>query len=562
MVFFDYIVAAIPMLGILIFVHELGHFVVAKLCGVRVLKFSLGFGPPIGFGDRRLRWERGGTEYVIAWVPLGGFVRMLGEQLPGDAESPVPIPEDARPDEYLDAKPTWQKIAIVLAGPAMNLALPVLLFGVMLWSGIPKATAVVGTVERDSPAAEAGIEPGDRILAIDGEPVRWWDEVVDGIRERRAGALSLTVERDDERLAVALPLGSRSALDAFGDVREIGWAGLGHERLPTLVGVPDAGSPAARAGLRSGDRIVRIGDTAVEDWDELEAAYAAHAGGSVEIEVARGLEEDAPRETVTVAALGRLADLGVVSAPILVGRVVDGMPAAQAGLAPGDLILAVDGRTVGSFRHFADTVRASGGRPLEITYARDGAVHRVSIAPVEREVPGPFGIEGMDEKVYQVGIAHALATLPGESALDQERNPLVALPRAVGMTVENTGALIEGLGKLLSGQVGADQLRGPITIVQIARKSLDIGWQAYLITMIFISINLGILNLLPIPILDGGQLVIFSIEGIKRAPISLRTREFVQQIGFIVLVLLMGLAFWNDLSHQWAKLVEWLSTEL
>ena len=119
-----------------------------------------------------------------------------------------------------------------------------------------------------------------------------------------------------------------------------------------------------------------------------------------------------------------------------------------------------------------------------------------------------------------------------------------------------------GLGKLLTFQLGADQLRGPITIIQIARKSLDIGWQAYLITMIFISINLGILNLLPIPILDGGQILIFSIEGIKRAPISLRTREVVQQLGFIVLVMMMGLAFWNDLSGQWAKLVEWLSTDL
>jgi regulator of sigma E protease len=438
----------------------------------------------------------------------------------------------------------------------------VLLFMVMLWTGIPKATAVVGMVERDSPAAVAGVRPGDVIAAVEGEPVAWWEEVVADVRSRSDRDLSLTVIRDGEPLEVTLPLGSRSALDEFGDVQEIGWAGLGHERLPTLIGVPEADSPAARAGLRSGDRVVRVGNAEVEDWDALEAVYGGLEGGPVEVEVARGIEEDAPRETLEVPALGSLSTLGVVSAPILVGRVVEGMPASEAGLRAGDLILAVDGRTVGSFRLFADTVRASGGRTLDITYARDGVVHRVSVQPVERDVPGPFGIEGMDEKVYQVGIAHALATLPGRMGLDQERNPLVAVPRAVGMTIKNTGALIRGLGKLVRGEVGTDQLRGPITIVQIARKSLDLGWQAYLITMIFISINLGILNLLPIPILDGGQLVIFSIEGIKRAPISLRTRELVQQLGFIVLVLLMGLAFWNDLSHQWAKLVAWLGTEL
>jgi regulator of sigma E protease len=561
MLIFEYAFAAIPMLGILIFVHELGHFVVAKLCGVRVLKFSLGFGPPIGFGDHRLRWVRGGTEYVVAWVPLGGFVRMLGEQMPGDAESPVEIPDDARPDEYLDAKPTWQKIAIVLAGPGMNLALPILLFMVMLWAGIPKPASVVGMVEVDSPAAEVGLLPGDRIVAIDGEPVEWWEQVVDGIRTGGGRDLAVTIERESERLEVTLPLGSRTALDDFGDAEEVGWGGIGHERLPALIAVQAVDSPAALAGLRSGDRIIRVGGVEAEDWEQLAQAYSSAASDPVEIELARGLEADAPHRTLNVPALGSLAALGVVSAPILVGSVVEGMPAARAGLLAGDLIVAVDGLPVGSFRLFADTIRASGGRALEISFVREGVVQSASIQPIEREVPGPFGIDGMEEKVFQVGIAHALATLPGVTGLDRERDPVTSFRRALGMTVRNASLIVRGFGKLVTGQVGADQLRGPITIVQIARESLDRGWQVYLGMMMFISINLGILNLLPIPILDGGQLVIFSIEGIKRSPLSLRTREFVQQIGFVVLMLLMGLAFWNDLSGQWSKLVEWLSTE-
>ena len=139
---FDTLVAVIPMLGILIVVHELGHFLVAKACGVRVLKFSIGFGAPIGFGKFRTRWEKNGTEYVIGWIPLGGFVRMLGEPMPGDEEFMEPVPEDARDDEFLERKPVWQKLAVVFAGPAMNLLLPVVCLIGILWNGVDRFDAV------------------------------------------------------------------------------------------------------------------------------------------------------------------------------------------------------------------------------------------------------------------------------------------------------------------------------------------------------------------------------------------------------------------------------------
>lgn len=560
MVLFDYIVAAIPMLGILVFVHEFGHFVVAKLCGVRVLKFSLGFGSPIGFGRHRLRWERHGTEYVISWIPLGGFVRMLGEALPGDEESALEIPSDARPEEYLDAKPAWQKIAITLAGPAMNLALPIVLLTGMLWVGMPKPNSIIGLVERGSPAAEAGLEPGDRIVSIDGTPVQWWRQVQRRVRDATPGQeLDVSVERGDQTRSLVLPVGVRDSLDPYGEAREVGWLGLGHDRLPALIGVPQADSLAALSGLKSGNVILRVGEIETEDWDQWAEAYAAVRAETVEVEVAEGIDEDADRELRIIPALGSVSALGVIPAPILVGAVVPDMPAAAAGVKAGDLVLELDGRPVGSFHHFADTIRASEGAVLALTYARDGVTQTVPLQAVQRTVPGIFGIDGLEETVYQIGLSHAVATLPGPLGLDRERNPLVAIPRAVAMTGENIAAMLDGLSRMFSGQVGLEQVRGPITIVQFARKSLDLGWQAYLTMMIFISLNLGILNLLPIPILDGGQLVIHSIEGIKRAPISLRTREFVQQIGFVTLMLLMGLAFWNDLSAQWKKLVDWLS---
>lgn len=563
MVFFDYAFAAIPMLGILVSVHEFGHFVVAKLCGVRVLKFSIGFGAPIGFGRHRLRWERNGTEYLVAWLPLGGYVRLLGESIPGEGGDETDQWVDARPDEYLEAKPIWQKVSISLAGPAMNLLLPVVLFMVMLWVGIPKTSSVVGMVERQSPAAESGLMAGDQILSIGGQSVSWWSDVEKAVQEQSNGVIELSVLREDSSLELKIPMGERSALDEFGDVRSIGWIGVSPHRLPALVGIPDENSLAARSGLRSGDRVVAVDGEPVEDWESFAKAYAAAGlSESVVLTVEEGLDEDPAERDVSVPGLGLLSELGAISATVLVGEVVPGMPAERAGLRPGDLILEVDGRPVGSFGHFADTVRSSQGRPLSIAYARDGQVTVKAITPVVREVAGPFEIDGLEEQVYQVGLAHAMATLPGRVEVDRERNPVLAFSRAVVMTADNVGLLLRGLGKLVTGEASTDQLRGPITIVQIARKSLDIGWQAYFAMMIFISINLALINLLPIPVLDGGALLIYSIEAIKRTPISLRTRELVHQFGFVVVLTIMGLAFWNDLSGQWYKFVEWLESEL
>ena len=561
----DYLFAVIPMLGILIFVHELGHFLVAKACGVRVLKFSLGFGAPIGIGRHRLRWERGGTEYVIAWIPLGGFVKMLGEHLDAvQGEEPEVL--DARPDEYLSAKPVWQKLAIVFAGPAMNLLFPVVAFVGVLAVGTPRPAPVIGMVEPASPAYESGLRAGDTVLAIDGEPVEWWEDVVRAVRENPGAQFDVDVERGGAPLELALAVDSRSDLDPFGKVHTVGWIGVGNRRLPTVLGVPRSDSVAAAAGLRSGDRVDSVAGVEVEDWESLRKAYEARSHGELAFSVSRAVETEgeleAPPERASrelgVPALGDLAALGVIPATILVQRVEPGMPAAEAGLQAGDLILEVDGEVVGSFASFATTVLTSGGRSLAITYARAGQTRTVDVAPQVTMVPGPLGIEGMDEEVYRVGIAHAQPTLPGAQKLDRERNPIVSFPRAIERTIDVTGMFLVGLGKLASGEVGTDKLTGPIGIAEIARKSLDLGWLVYLNTMILISINLGILNLLPIPILDGGQALLFTVEAVRRSPMSMRTRELVQSLGFGVLIMLMGLAFWNDLSRHWSRFVDWL----
>lgn len=559
----EFAFAFVAMLGVLITVHEFGHFLAAKLCGVRVLKFSIGFGPPIGIGRFRLAWQRGGTEYVIAWFPLGGFVRMLGdttEDAIGDrTEEPdwASDPELAR--QTLGSKNIWQKLLIIGAGPAMNLVLPVLVIWGTLMAGVDRPTAVVGSVERGSPAAAAGIRPGDRIVAVDGEAVRWWEEVESAVRERPAGRITLALERPGagapQPLQVELHVAAREGVDTFRDTLEVGWLGLQHPRQKAVLGITDGDSPAARHGLRSGDLVLAVAEREVADWNEFVEAYeAAPAGGPVALRVERGPQDARETLELEAPALGDVGALGVIPAVVLVAAVSPDMPAAEAGIEPGDLVVAVDGHPIGSFATFQETVLASKGRPLRIQVARDGETRLVSVSPRRTKTD----VSGGEEELYLIGIQGENAILMGAVGEDRELNPFVAIPRSVGLTWDATALFLRGLKKLVFGEISSRNLGGPIEIARQSHLALQRGWQDFLQLLVLISINLGILNLLPIPILDGGQALVFTVEAVKRGPLSQRTREIVQQVGLIFLVTLMGFAFWNDLSRHWAGFLEWI----
>ena len=552
----SYAFAFVLLLLVLIFVHELGHFLVAKACGVRVLKFSLGFGPPIGFGRWRLAWRRGDTDYVVAWFPLGGFVKMLGEN-PDEQDDPE---LHAHPSEALGAKPLWQKLAIVFAGPVMNLLLPVVVFVGMQAVGTLRADAVIGTVETGSPAAAADLRPGDRIVEIAGQPVRWWHDLAVVLRDSHGEQVTLRYQRGEAGGAARLAVATRSGFDEFGQVRDEGWIGIGHARPRAVLGVPAATAPAQRAGLRSGDVVTAVSGEPIEDWYGFLAAYAAAgSSGTVRIDVERKATTEDESLSFDVPALGDAAALGVLRANVLVSVVEAGAPADRAGIESGDLIVEFDGQPVTSFFSFAQAVSTSAGRPIALVIARQGALHELSIAP--ELIPTDMGF-GMKEPRYRIGIGGFDATLPGRVAIDQQRNPLVSLPGAIGMTVDVTRVFMVGLGKIVTGEISRKQVAGPLGIAEIAGDAFQRGWEAYLRIMVLISINLGILNLLPIPVLDGGQAMVFLVEGIKRSPLSLRTRLAVQQLGLTMLVLLMGLAFWNDLSRLWSRVVEWLPSGL
>jgi len=271
--------AFVLMLGPLIFIHELGHFLMAKLFDVKVLRFSLGFGPAIGIGRWRLAFRRGETEYVAAWFPLGGYVKMVGES-PQDGE-PSEDEERLEPGEEhraFNRKPAWQRLLILFAGPAMNLLLPVLVFGTALALGMPRKDAVIGTVESASPAAQAGLAVGDRVLAVAGEPVRWWEDVEDAIRTRAGETLTLRIERDGATLDVPLAVEARSGLDLYGTATEVGFAGIGHDRVAAVVGVVEEGAPATATALRPGDLVRQVDGEPVADWNAFAARYAQADG--------------------------------------------------------------------------------------------------------------------------------------------------------------------------------------------------------------------------------------------------------------------------------------------
>ncbi|MEM9176365.1 MAG: RIP metalloprotease RseP, partial [Myxococcota bacterium] len=356
---------------------------------------------------------------------------------------------------------------------------------------------------------------------------------------------------------------------------EIGWIGLSHDRRDARVALPDPTREAGRAGLRSGDRVIAVEGAPIEGWEALEAAHRSASARTVTWQVERPrpldaealaalaegerVETESDERTHEIPRSGDHARRRGVPATILVGSVSEGKPAARAGLRRGDLILAVDGEPVGSFRSFVALIQTSRGRELELSFAREGEILSTRLRAEEELVEGRYDIEAMAQKIYRIGLAPQPSLLAGPLFVQQVRNPLQSIPEAFAMTWDMTARYLDGLSRVFDGAVGADQISGPIGIARIARHSLDRGFEEYLFWIMLISINLGILNLLPIPILDGGQALIYSIEGIMRSPLSLRAREMANSFGFAVLVLLMGRAFWNDLTPFWSRFVDWLS---
>jgi regulator of sigma E protease len=433
------ILAFLGGLAALIFIHELGHFLVARKVGVIVEKFSLGFGPKI------MSFTRGGTEYLIAWIPLGGYVKMKGEE----------VGEDVADEKgSFSAAPVLHRLAIAFAGPLFNILFAIAIYYFVFLVGVPALSPIVGTVKEESPALVAGLQTGDRIIKIGNEKILNWEQLQKIVHKSPGRSLDFLVERSSGS-AVNLTITpiSEQVSDLFGDKESLGLIGI--TPLVRNIILVKEGTPAHKAGIQAGDTLLSVDDTTIFGWGDLKKAAI-----------------DKP------------------------------------------------------------------GQTLKFKILRDGTELVTTLTPEPKVVKD---IEGKSTEIGLLGIGMA-----GEMTTEQY-GIFGALKRAS----EETGRLIYliavSIKKMITGSIPADSIGGPILIFQIYGEQAEQGFSELIRLTALLSINLGLLNLLPIPVLDGGHIFFFLIEILKGKPISERNRERAQQVGLFMLLSLMIFAFYNDI---------------
>ncbi len=444
------ITAFVFALGVLIVIHEYGHYLVARLCGIKVLRFSVGFGRPLW----KVRRGRDQTEWVIAALPLGGYVKMLDEH-----EGPV-APEELH--RAFNRQSVWRRIAVVVAGPAANLLLAIAFYWALFVGGVQEAKPVLAAPEAGTVAEASGIARGETILKINGEPVASWQQV-------RWQLLQLAVEKQPARLEV---------IDAK---QRLTWRTLDLSRFD-LEGFDS--DPLARLGLRLNRPDV---------------------------------------------------------APII-GTVVPGSVAEAGGLRAGDRVISIDGGAILVWEDVVKAVRAHPAETLQLQILREGNRIEIRLRPEAVQQNGErFGRIGAAPQVDAGAMKDLVATV--------RYAPWPALVLAFERTWETSAFSLKMLGKMAIGEVSWKNLSGPVTIADYAGQSAQLGIGAYVAFLALISISLGVLNLLPIPLLDGGHLLYYLVEIFKGSPLSERAMELGQRLGLTLLLSLMAFAFYNDLNR-------------
>jgi regulator of sigma E protease len=535
------------LLGVLITVHELGHFLLAKACGVKVVRFSIGFGPKL-FG-----FTKGDTEYQVALLPLGGYVKMAGDS-PYEEMSP----EEAQRG-FLNATP-WKRALIVAAGPFFSLAFPILIY-FFVYLGAYEATSTrVGYVDPEMPAAAAGIRPGDRIIAVDGEKVRTFDDLRDAFVGRFERPIPLTIERDGkQQIAEVTPrkIVETSQVDSV----ERGQIGIQPVRKPAVVGVAP-GSPAEQAGLKSFDRILSINGVNIPDEAALHEQLAKLPEGPLQVTVQRSQTVEAGTVTGRVPALVQLTipkqpgsdgftALGAEPSDMYVVAVLPKSAADKAGIRVGDKLLGFQDKPLRSFNVLAGELSKLKDQPFQLSWrsAQDGQEHTQTLA--QSMISTQVGM-GHETSSFRLGVEPWMPSSAELLPVDKvtvELGPLEALRESFTIVPEIIGQTVKVLAGLVTQKVSTKTLGGPVMIYQLASKSAEMGVDYFLNLMAVISINLGVMNLLPIPILDGFGLLAAFWEGIRRRPISLRVREVANVVGLILIVALMGMALLNDITR-------------
>ena len=527
------------LLAVLIFIHELGHFLVARWCGVKVEVFSLGFGPKL------FQYKKGDTIYCISALPFGGYVKMFGD-------NPLkPVPKEEQHKGFLYKK-VPQKLAIAFGGPAMNLLFTFGAFWFLLVYGLPAFSPVLGDVPADSKAWQKGLRAGDTVTAIEGKPVNDLEIVLETIRENPDKALQMDfLSSLGEKKTVSLtPKKTKNEspveLKKFvGQINGFTFASKG-----TRVGVSSGESPAFQAGLRTLDEITEINGQKVKYWRDLEPIISAQKD-LLTFTVKRSGDSEKKAEkflTFQIPLLGSLSpdlkSLGLELPDLYIRKVGKGTPAEKSGLKKGDKIVSIQGNQLNSWEEVSKTIKNyTEGTPLAFGVLRQGEIKEFFIQP-KRMIT-----DSMLKETFMVGVISGAFLVFPEEKLKQV-SFLAGFIGAGGKTWYSLKAITANMVQLVTGRISYRSLSGPVGIGRVAHQSFQAGLLPFIFLMAWISAYLFYINLLPVPLLDGGHILFFSIEGLLGRSLDLKKLILAQQIGLMALLSLFAFAFVNDI-YKW-----------
>jgi len=531
------------LLGILIFIHEFGHFIVARLCGVRVEVFSLGFGKKI------FQHKRGDTNYCISIIPLGGYVKMFGDQ-PG-----AEVSEEDKKFSFTH-KTVGQRISIVLAGPLMNFFFAIFIFFVVAFIGEDYRAPKVGDLEANTKAYAAGFRSGDKILSVNGTDVNTWEDFEKKLSDIHDTQAIVDIQRGTEKNSLKVDITSKENPNVLSTDPVVGEIeGLSPMSKAALIGV-QLDSPLAALGLKTGDRVTAINGEPVLFWRDLEATFAKQSPQqALQIDVERAPSAENPKAETMSVTLAPMAlpkydykTLKLESSDLYLGTILDGTPAKSAGLMPGDRILQINETKIEKWDDVIASVKSYDGNAegVKVQVQRGTEVLKMTIVP---QMISQMTAGGAEDKRYTIGVAPFINFAMPELVKVSTSNPVEATKIGIQRTWDVTVMTVMSFVRLFEGKVSPKNIGGVISIGQAASETFKIGISPFLRMMGLISVNLFILNLLPIPVLDGGHLLFYTIEGLKGAPISMKKMEIAQQVGLVLLMSLMVFALFNDFTR-------------
>ena len=531
-----FLVVLIP----LVVVHELGHFFFAKLFKVRADAFSIGFGPVL------FKKQIGETEFRVSAVPLGGYVKLLGED-------PTANLSEEEMKRALHHQAPWKRFFIFFGGPLFNFIWAALVFMAMMAIGESQISTVVGRVLPDTAASRAGFIQGDKITAIDGMSVLKYEDLMIKLTEKPTQDINVSLLRSGQTMNLIAHTDAEEGFTVYGEKKLVGTLdGIIPNARMAKVGISNPESLASKAGFSTGTEIISLNGTKIETFEQLEALYSGLKAQGEKAMQARLLFQVKSGETTRSITLaphysGDLGnDFGLYSSELFVEQAVKETPAEKAGIQKGDQLIAVSGKPIRSFFELRQKIQKAGEDSgiLTITLVRSGKTVNLEMIPQVSSERDPL-LKKM--KQFTIGVMPVQSMREPVMVIEQTWNPFMLVYKGTARMFDLSARNLISIGKMFSGQVSMKSLGGPILIGKLAGDSLSRGLLEFLKMMGILSIGLGVLNILPIPVLDGGHIALLAIESLRGKALSLKQIEMAQQVGLVFILVIMGVVMKNDI---------------